>query len=57
MTKEIKIEDAKFNEVIETLKQAFGSDSVTIISTNEDVANLQLELELRDYLKAGGRLN
>ncbi len=49
--------DDKFQNVLEILKETFGSDNIVVINTKEDITNLELELELRDYLRSGGRLN
>lgn len=45
--------DDKFEKVLETLKQTFGSDNITVINSEEDLANL----ELQEYLKSGGYLH
>lgn len=49
--------EEKFDKVLETLKKVFGPDNIVVVDTKDDIDNLELELELRDYLRSGKRLN
>lgn len=50
------IDDAAMNEVIEALKEIVGEDNIQIIKSDELEA-FTLELELKQYLRSGGRLH
>ena len=53
----IIIGDHHTTEVLELLHKVVGEENVHVIRTQQDIDDLAVEMELREYLKSGGRLN
>ncbi len=53
----IYIGDRHTNEVLEIIEKAVGEGNVHVIRTQQDIDDLTVEMELREYLKSGGLLN
>ena len=49
--------EKNIDEVIELIQKAVGDGNVHVIRTQQDIDELTVEMELRDYLKGGGKLN
>lgn len=45
------------DEVLELIQKAVGEGNIHVIRTQQDIDELTVEMELREYLKSGGRLN
>lgn len=45
------------DEILDFLQECIGAENVHVIHTQKDIEAVTLELELRAYLRSGGRLH
>ena len=50
-------DNKNIRDVLELIQKAVGEGNVHVIRTQQDIDDLEVEMELREYLKSGGLLN